>query len=103
MGRKKFIRGNKGENYDETLPVRKCTENIAKMNIFEYIYFDFKYWSKHKSLLYVINESIKDIARGLFVVLQIPFIPIGLIFEAYLAIKRCKKEMEIFEREKNEG
>lgn len=50
---KKYIRGkNFVGNYeirkaienDPTQPVRKCSSNIAKMNVFEYVYYFFKDW-----------------------------------------------------------
>lgn len=101
MSKKKFIRGHwdlKGnKSFDETLPVRKCTENIAKMNVFEYIYFDFKYWYRHGIWFYIIKDGIKDFIRGLFTILTIPFAPIGLFFIAYSDIKQCKKEVKKYE------
>lgn len=109
MARKKFIRDEwklkedkSLENYDETLPVRKCTENIAQMNILEYIYFDFRYWYRHGIWFDIIKDGIIDFMRGLLTILTIPLAPVGLIFIAHSDIKRCKKEMEIFERTKNE-
>lgn len=98
MSNKRFVRGDwnlKGDySFDENLPVLKCTENIAKMNIFEYIYFDFRYWYRHGIWFDIVKDGIRDFINGLLTLLAIPLAPIGLFFIAYSDIKRCKKEVK---------
>ena len=106
---KKYIRGkNFVGNYeirkaienDPTQPVRKCSSNIAKMSIFEYVYYFFKDWEGFSFICNYFCEIITEFGNGLLKVLQsfvalpiIIFLPITIFIKAYIEIKRAKKEI----------
>lgn len=107
---KKYIRGkNFVGNYeirkaienDPTQPVRKCSSNIVKMNVFEYVYYFFKDWQGFSFICNYFCEIITEFGNGLLKVLQsfvalaiIIFLPITIFIKAYIEIKRAKKEIK---------
>lgn len=83
---KKYIRGkNFVGNYeirkaienDPMQPVRKCSSNIAKMNIFEYVYYFFKDWEAFAILIfpaYMLKLNVimtkPDVTQHIFQILR---------------------------------
>lgn len=106
---KKYIRGkNFVGNYeirkaienDPTQPVRKCSSNIAKMNVFEYVYYFFKDWQGFSFICNYFCEIITEFGNGLLKVLQsfvalaiIIFLPITIFIKAYIEIKRATTKL----------
>ena len=88
---KKFI-------YDDG-KVRRCTSNIAKMNVFEWIYFYIKDWGCFRDIWYFFNEMLFKLIDGfknigLFVIniIMLIFLPVTLFVAGYLEIKKARKE-----------
>ena len=83
---KEYIRDNKR--------VRKCPSNISKMNIFKWIYYDFRYWNELSDMKYYFLESIKYICLGCINLLSVHLFPLSILINAILSIYRAKKEVK---------
>lgn len=83
---KEYIRDNKR--------VRKCPSNISKMNIFEWIYYDFRDWNELSNMKYYFLESIKYICLGCINLLSVLLFPLSILINAILSIYRAKKEVK---------
>jgi len=82
--------------------VRECTSNIAKMNIFEYMFY------RKAIILRTLRDSLQNLFEGLHLVvygvinlLIILTLPISYPLAAYMNIRRAKKEMELHEKYKS--
>lgn len=90
---KEYIRDN-GE-------IRKCSSNIAKMNILEYIRYFMK-WRCWFPVSVPNEDDLKGVLQIIMFVLQI--IPVFMIYSLFYAKKRisiAKKEVEIYNQRKN--
>lgn len=85
--------------------VRRCTDNMSKMNIFEYMYCHIIYWGYFKSFFSMIIHSGKDVIEclgelflSLFVIviniIAFIFTPITLVLTAIFQIRNAKKWVE---------
>lgn len=90
---KEYIRDNKR--------VRKCPSNISKMNIFEWIYYDFRDWNELTNMKYYFCESIKYLFLSIVNLLSVILFPISICINATLSIYRAKKEVKQYEGSKN--
>ncbi len=71
--------------------VRNCPSNVSKMNIFEWIYYDFKYWNELRNVKYHFCTSLKYILLGTIDLLCVLLLPISILINSILAISRAKK------------
>lgn len=71
--------------------VRNCPSNVSKMNIFEWIYYDFKYWNELRNVKYHFCTSLKYILLGTIDLLCVLLLPISILINSILAINRAKK------------
>lgn len=89
--KKLLFKENKDFIYDDG-KIRKCTSNIAKMNIIEFIIVDYKH------LLCEIGGAIAelkdafDIFLGFFI--MVPLHPIGVLVRAIVSVSRARREMK---------
>lgn len=81
--KKEYIRDGK--------QIRNCPSNVSKMNIFEWIYYDFKYWNELRNVKYHLYTSIKYILLGVADLLCILLLPLSILINSILAISRAKK------------
>lgn len=81
--KKEYIRDGK--------QVRNCPSNVSKMNIFEWIYYDFKYWNELRNVKYHFCTSLKYILLGTIDLLCVLLLPISILINSILAISRAKK------------
>jgi hypothetical protein len=81
--------------------VRNCTSNIAKMNIFEWMWYrnDMIVKNLQESII-LLCEGIKFIIVGIINLLLVICLPITYPIGAYLNIRDAKKELEILSRYK---
>lgn len=90
--KKEYIRDGK--------QVRNCPSNVSKMNIFEWIYYDFKYWNELRNVKYHFCTSLKYILLGTIDLLCVLLLPISILINAILAISRAKKTVAANEERK---
>lgn len=83
---KEYIKDNK--------KVRKCPTNISKMNVFEWIYYDFRDWNELSNMKYYFLESITYIRLGVINLLCVLLFPLSILINAFLSIHRAKKEVK---------
>lgn len=81
--KKEYIRDGK--------QVRNCPSNVSKMNIFEWIYYDFKHWNELRNVKYHFCTSLKYILLGTIDLLCVLLLPISILINSILAISRAKK------------
>ena len=86
--KKEFIKDNN--------EIRRCEANIAKMNIFEYMYCYLFQWNSLRLLFWdyvIVNlwEAIKNLGFVMFNLIQFIFTPVCLPIISYLDIKRSKE------------
>lgn len=81
--KKEYIRDGK--------QVRNCPSNVSKMNIFEWIYYDFKYWNELRNIKYHFCTSLKYILLGVTDLLCVLLLPISILVNSILAISQAKK------------
>lgn len=100
-GPKKTIFGKEmilDEMDDGTLYPRRCTKNIAKMSVREYLYCTRHYWGGY-GIKYRLKESISNFAEGLCgllcIAIQLLLWPVVVAICAKLEIKR---EQEYFRK-----
>lgn len=105
----------KKEYIKDNNKIRKCTANISKMNIFEWIYYDFRYWNELKNMKYYFCEnigylflsienlflSIANLFLSIVELLTIILFPITILISATISIYRAKKEVKQYEGLKN--
>lgn len=76
--------------------VRRCSSNIAKMNMLEFIYYMLFHWECIQNISIDIIDCIKDgfeyLVGVLIGVLQLILLPLFLIMWSVVHIKRAKKE-----------
>lgn len=88
---KEYLRDNKR--------VRRCPSNISKMNIFEWIYYDFRDWNELSNMKYYFLESIKCLFLGMVNLLSVILFPIPICINAILSIYRAKKEVKKYSKQ----
>lgn len=96
---KDFIRDKKGK-------VTECPANIAKMNPFEFLYYDIKYWGFYGGLVDATVDVLKELGLAiaqLFVgilwwVMGTIFFP-ALLIPAYFKIRKEKEFCKKWSRE----
>lgn len=75
--------------------VRNCCSNIAKMNVFEYIYYDFKDWGAMRNFSCDFMNIVKEFFKATFClfvnILSLVFFPIVLLAHAQYKINESKK------------
>ena len=75
--------------------VRNCHANVAKMNAFEYVYYDFKDWGAMRHFLYYFMDIVKEFFKATFClfvnILSLVFFPIVLLAQAQYEINKSKK------------
>lgn len=75
--------------------VRDCHINIAKMNVFEYVYYSFKDWDIMKRFCYVFMDAAKEFFNAALVffgnILSLVFFPIVFLIFAQREINVSKK------------
>ena len=85
---KEFIRDND--------KVRCCRSNIAKMNVFEYIYYELFHWEFFQDAFYCLSKSFKEFIKngGVFFynLVFILFSPITIIIMAFVRVKNAKEQ-----------
>lgn len=92
--KKEYIKDNNNK-------IRKCPSNISKMNIFEWIYYDFRYWNEVSNIKYHLHKSLKDVCFGTLNLICILSLPISIFICATFSIHRAKKEVKQYEDSKN--
>lgn len=82
--------------------VRNCYSNVAKMNAFEYIYYDFKDWGAMKNFPREFMDTMKTFFEVFFCFLanifSLVFFPVVLLFNAQHEINRAKKFCKKWEK-----
>lgn len=84
----------KKEYIKDNNKIRKCPANISKMNIFEWVYYDFKDWNELSNIKYHLYISLKDICLGTLNLISILLLPISILINAILSIYRARKEVK---------
>lgn len=79
--------------------VRRCPSNISKMNIFEWVYYDFKDWNELGNMKYYFLESIKFLFLGTVNLLSVILFPITICINAILSMYRAKKEVKKYSKQ----
>lgn len=81
--------------------IRNCYLNIAKMNPFEFIYYEFKYWGYGKKFLRIFRdffceflEFLQDCIEMIINILFLITFPISFPISAYFRIRKAKKAIE---------
>ena len=84
--------------------IRFCDYNFARMNIFQWWWFEIRYWGYYKNELRHAIELLDCIAKGaieFFVgIIFLPFIPVFMVFpvlpliRGYRQIKRSQRELK---------
>lgn len=92
---------SKKEYIKDNNKIRKCPANISKMNIFEWVYYDFKDWNELSNIKYHLYISLKDICFGTLNLISILLLPISILINATLSIYRAKKEVKQYRRDLN--
>lgn len=85
--------------------VKRCSTNIAKMNMLEFIYYMLFHWGCIQDIVVDIIDCIKDgfeyLVGILIGVLQLILLPLFLIIWSVVHIKRAKKECAYYDKRKN--
>ena len=72
--------------------VLNCTSNVAKMNIFEWIWY-----IRELDIVSTFKESVVDVVVGIAALVAIVLLPILYPIIAYIRIKEAKKSMELYD------
>ena len=91
----------KKEYIKDNNKIRKCPANISKMNIFEWVYYDFKDWNELSNIKYHLYISLKDICFGTLNLISILLLPISILINATLSIYHARKEVKQYKGSKN--
>ena len=76
----KYLRNEDGD-------VTLCTRNIAKMNVFEWI------WYGRELILDAFLDAIAAVCKGVFALIVLLVFPILIIANAYIEVRDNKREM----------
>jgi len=91
----------KKEYIKDNNKIRKCSANVSKMNIFEWVYYDFKDWNELSNIKYHLYISLKDICFGTLNLISILLLPISILINATLSIYRARKEVKQYRKDSN--
>lgn len=91
----------KKEYIKDNNKIRRCPANISKMNIFEWVYYDFKDWNELSNMKYHLRTSLKDVCLGTLNLICILLLPISILIAATFSIHHAKKEVKRYENSKN--
>lgn len=82
--------------------VRNCAANIAKMNAFEYVYYDFKDWDAMRNFPSDFMDIVKEFFKATFClfvnILSLVFFPVVLLVHAQYEINKSKKFCAKYEK-----
>jgi len=91
----------KKEYIKDNNKIRKCSANVSKMNIFEWVYYDFIDWNELSNIKYHLYISLKDICFGTLNLISILLLPISILINATLSIYRARKEVKQYRKDSN--